>query len=263
MNDNALDQILTQRREAKREIVNVDEPVVKLVIFALSGERFALPGERVREILAGAQVFFVPGCPASLEGVINVRGDIESVVRLNELLRLPASSEDTASSILLCVVRRWRHDQRCSGRQGYRCRRCAAKQPAGAIGQPARSLACHRHGSAQFRRRGGGLLVCEASHVRALRSSTKGAPAAESLLGLPVAGGAYQTLLIKSKEDQSWPLAVRPPMSLRPLPAADIHPLPDLLAARCRLPGLRALALVDGQLAPVVDPRAWCDSPGA
>jgi purine-binding chemotaxis protein CheW len=101
MSELTLDQVLTQRREANREIVNVDEPTVKLVIFALGNDWFAFHGERIREILAEADVYFVPGCPASLEGVINVRGDIESVIRLNDLLNLSESSGNRGSSILL------------------------------------------------------------------------------------------------------------------------------------------------------------------
>jgi purine-binding chemotaxis protein CheW len=95
-----LDQVLTHRCEANKDIVDVDEPVIKLVIFEISGQRFAFNGDSIREILAGAEVFFVPGCPASLEGVINVRGDIESVIHLNALLNLPAQ-DSTQSSILL------------------------------------------------------------------------------------------------------------------------------------------------------------------
>lgn len=101
MSESALDQILSQRHEARKEVVSVDEPAVKLVIFELGGDWFAFHGERIREILAQADVFFVPGCPASLEGVINVRGDIESVLLLHDLLRLPASPASRGSSILL------------------------------------------------------------------------------------------------------------------------------------------------------------------
>lgn len=101
MSELTLDQVLTQRREANQDIVNVDEPTVKLVIFALGDNWFAFHGERIREILAEADVHFVPGCPASLEGVINVRGDIESVIRLNDLLSLPNGAGGRGSSILL------------------------------------------------------------------------------------------------------------------------------------------------------------------
>ena len=96
-----LDQVLSQRREARKEIVDVDEPAVKLVVFALGERWFAFRGERIREILAGAEVFFVPGCPASLDGVINVRGDIESVIRLHELLRIEGADAAPSAAILL------------------------------------------------------------------------------------------------------------------------------------------------------------------
>ncbi len=96
-----LDQVLSQRREANREVVNVDEPMAKLVVFELQGDWFAFHGEKIREILSQVNVFFVPGCPPSLEGVINVRGDIESVISLHEVLQLPASADISSSSYLL------------------------------------------------------------------------------------------------------------------------------------------------------------------
>jgi len=101
MSETTLDQVLTQRRESRQEIVNVDEPTVKLVIFALGDQYFAFHGDRIREIIAQADVFFVPGSPASLEGVINVRGDIESVIRPHEMLHLPESTATRSASILL------------------------------------------------------------------------------------------------------------------------------------------------------------------
>lgn len=101
MSETTLDQVLTQRRESNKDIINVDEPTVKLVIFALGEQCFAFHGERIREILAQTDVFFVPGCPSSLEGVINVRGDIESVIRPHELLHLSDNSVGSHSSILL------------------------------------------------------------------------------------------------------------------------------------------------------------------
>lgn len=101
MSETSLAQVLSQRREARQDIVNVDEPTVKLVIFALADQHFAFYGERIREILAQADVFFVPGSPASLEGVINVRGDIESVFRPNEMLHLPENPSATTGAILL------------------------------------------------------------------------------------------------------------------------------------------------------------------
>lgn len=95
-----LDKVLSLRRNATAEIVNVDEPIAKLVIFELDSEWFAFPGEAIAEIMPATEVYFVPGCPPSLEGVINVRGDIESVIRLAELLGKPAADPASTSSIL-------------------------------------------------------------------------------------------------------------------------------------------------------------------
>ena len=93
----ALDQILKVRRDASAAIVHPDEQTVKLVIFELGGEWFAFPGDAIREILPPVNIFFVPGCPASMKGVINVRGDIESVICLAELLDKPVVPSAGAS----------------------------------------------------------------------------------------------------------------------------------------------------------------------
>lgn len=101
MSETTLDQVLTQLGQANKDVVNVDEPTAKLVIFELGQQCFAFHGEHIREILAQADVFFVPGCPPSLEGVINVRGDIESVIRPHDMLHLPDGNVGRSSSILL------------------------------------------------------------------------------------------------------------------------------------------------------------------
>ncbi len=105
MSESQLEQLLAQQHTREQDIVDVDEPVTKLVIFSLADYHFALPGTAIKEILQGTEaVFFVPGMPASVEGVINVRGDIESVIQLNALLQLPVSAEQKllqGSSILL------------------------------------------------------------------------------------------------------------------------------------------------------------------
>lgn len=83
-------------------IIDVDEPCQQLVLFRLAEQRFALPGSAVNEILNGDQpVYFVPGLPASTEGVIHLRGNIESVVTLQALLGLPPAEQ---TGMLLVVT---------------------------------------------------------------------------------------------------------------------------------------------------------------
>jgi len=96
-----LDRIFALRQSGDAAVVNVDEPMVKLVVVSLGDLWFAFHGEKIREVLADCPVYFLPGCPDSLEGVINVRGDIETVVRLRPLLGLAEPPAGISSRILL------------------------------------------------------------------------------------------------------------------------------------------------------------------
>ncbi|SFB87841.1 purine-binding chemotaxis protein CheW [Marinospirillum celere] len=102
MSNSPVDELLALKREAANEIVDVDEPGVKLVVFALGERYFAFRGKFIQEILPGSEtLFYVPGMPASIQGVINVRGDIASVILLQELLQLQASRDNQQGPILL------------------------------------------------------------------------------------------------------------------------------------------------------------------
>lgn len=85
----------TRREEAR--VVEVEEERIKLVIFSLAGESYAFPGTEIREILRFEKITFVPGSPQIILGIINIRGDIESVLNIHQLLGLP-DSEPTANS---------------------------------------------------------------------------------------------------------------------------------------------------------------------
>ncbi|WP_028534343.1 chemotaxis protein CheW [Paludibacterium yongneupense] len=97
----SLDQILARRQAHSGPVVDVDEAMLKLVIVSLGEHWFAFHGDKIVEILADCPVYFLPGCPESLEGVINVRGDIESVIQLRPVLGLPESDTVADSRILL------------------------------------------------------------------------------------------------------------------------------------------------------------------
>jgi len=96
-----LDDILARKRQTGGEVVNVDEPAVKLVFCSLGEQWYAFYGEVIREVLADHEVYYLPGCPSSMEGVINVRGDIESVISLRSVLGLPEVKIAASSRILL------------------------------------------------------------------------------------------------------------------------------------------------------------------
>lgn len=89
-------------------------------------------------------------------------------------------------------------------------------------------------------------LAIEARHVRGASSApaASAAVAIEALLGWPPApAGPRHCLSVRPPQaGTARAVAVDGPVELLPLAAAHIHALPPLLAARCQLRGLRALA---------------------
>lgn len=96
-----LDQILERRRRATHQVVEVETAKIKLVIFVVGETLLAFPAHALVEILPLTPVHFVPGCPPALEGVINVRGDIASVIRLGDLLAIDHAPSTRGAAILL------------------------------------------------------------------------------------------------------------------------------------------------------------------
>ncbi|HKN19681.1 MAG TPA: chemotaxis protein CheW [Dissulfurispiraceae bacterium] len=100
------DRILEQlkKRSVREKVVDVEEEKVKLVIFSLADEYYAFNGSEVKEILLPPDdISYVPGTPGYVLGVINVRGDIESVVAINTFLALPESKKTSRSRIAIAV----------------------------------------------------------------------------------------------------------------------------------------------------------------
>lgn len=100
-NQDPLNEILARRRTDDTDCVVVDAPSVKLVIFDIGERLAALPGRQVSEILPLSTIHVVPGCPPALEGVISVRGDITSVIRLGDLLGITHGTPGRQGAILL------------------------------------------------------------------------------------------------------------------------------------------------------------------
>lgn len=90
-----------KKRKEKEATVDVEKEHLKLVIFTLRGGLYAFPGSDVKEILPFMDIFPVPGAPDFIPGVINNRGDIESVINLNKFLGLPDSDRTPVSRIVM------------------------------------------------------------------------------------------------------------------------------------------------------------------
>jgi purine-binding chemotaxis protein CheW len=103
------EQILEElkQRQHTKEIVDVEEERVKVVIFNCAGSRYAFYGENIREILPVCDISWVPGLPDYLPGLINVRGDIESVVDIRYFLG-EAKADPSKGLIAMAVLEDFR-----------------------------------------------------------------------------------------------------------------------------------------------------------
>jgi purine-binding chemotaxis protein CheW len=74
----------------------------QVVVFALGNERYGLEISAVYEIIRPQQVTAVPQSPASVEGVINLRGRIIPVVDLRARFGLPGAVAAPSSRVVVC-----------------------------------------------------------------------------------------------------------------------------------------------------------------
>jgi len=92
------------RRKEQERIVDVEEKKVKVVIFSLHGDLYVFYGEYIKEILPLLPIYPVPGSPEFIPGIINVRGEVESVININRFLGLPDSANSPSNRIALAVA---------------------------------------------------------------------------------------------------------------------------------------------------------------
>ena len=90
-----------KQRDQQERIIEIEEKLVQLVIILLAERYYAFYGKTIKEIVTVGEISYVPGMPEYILGVINIRGDIESVLDLRMLLRLPQSPCTKRSRILI------------------------------------------------------------------------------------------------------------------------------------------------------------------
>lgn len=74
---------------------------VSLVVFALHGERFALQGRAVREVVRAVAVAALPDAPGVVDGVINYRGRLVPVLDVRSRFGLPPQRLDPSQHFIL------------------------------------------------------------------------------------------------------------------------------------------------------------------
>ena len=92
-----------KKRREREKIVDVEEERTKMVVFSLSDEYYAFYGDDIKEILPLVNIYYVPGSPDFILGVVNIRGDIESVLNISKFLGLPEPKQTKHSRIAVAA----------------------------------------------------------------------------------------------------------------------------------------------------------------
>ena len=93
-------EAVTQRNIDERAL-EIEEKTIQVVVILLDERLYAFYGTWIKEIVLVDEISYVPGMPESLLGVINVRGEIESVLDLRSVLALPRSALKAQSRVLI------------------------------------------------------------------------------------------------------------------------------------------------------------------
>ena len=78
-----------------------DQEQVEVVEFLLAYERYAVESSFVREVCPLKELTFLPGAPAFLAGVMNVRGQIVLVVDLKKFFDLPEKGLTDLNKVII------------------------------------------------------------------------------------------------------------------------------------------------------------------
>jgi len=76
----------------------------QMVTFRVGKELFGVPIHQVQEIVRVPEITSVPEMPVFVEGVINLRGRIVSIIDVNKRLKLGGSTRTKSSRILIVDV---------------------------------------------------------------------------------------------------------------------------------------------------------------
>jgi len=69
----------------------VTDPVIQLVTFKLADETYGINVMHVQEVLRISEIAPVPGAPAYVLGIINLRGNVVTVIDTRSRFGLPSA----------------------------------------------------------------------------------------------------------------------------------------------------------------------------
>jgi purine-binding chemotaxis protein CheW len=102
LTDAQRDGVFARRAESLAAAApRAEQDTFEALVFAIESERYAFPGSQVREVRPLGFLSRLPGTPALIRGLINVRGRIVPVIDLRPLLGLPSDEQQPHMSVVL------------------------------------------------------------------------------------------------------------------------------------------------------------------
>ena len=83
----------------------VNDPIFRWVTFRLDDETYGVNVMQVQEVIRVTEIAPVPGAPAYVLGIINLRGNVVTVIDTRRLFDLPPAETDDASRIVITEIR--------------------------------------------------------------------------------------------------------------------------------------------------------------
>jgi purine-binding chemotaxis protein CheW len=77
------------------------DPVIQLVTFRLKDETYGINVMQVQEVLRVTEIAPVPGAPPFVLGIVNLRGNVVTVIDTRTRFGLPTTDLDDASRIVI------------------------------------------------------------------------------------------------------------------------------------------------------------------
>jgi purine-binding chemotaxis protein CheW len=78
-----------------------NDPIVQWVTFRLDGETYGINVMQVQEVLRVTEIAPVPGAPEYVLGIINLRGNVVTVIDTRERLGLSSKEVDDSTRIVI------------------------------------------------------------------------------------------------------------------------------------------------------------------
>lgn len=84
-----------------QQVQRGNDPVTEWVTFRLDAEKYGIDVMRVREVLRNTEIAPVPGAPDFVLGIINLRGNVVTVIDTRKRFGLPPKDIDDFSRIVI------------------------------------------------------------------------------------------------------------------------------------------------------------------